>query len=146
MLVTPERRMSSWVMTKMAADASDNRCSFFAAEVTRISISCSISREMMSVSVEAGCMVAPAFAVGSDTRRNTATRAALRCSVAKTSFIVMASSRTAHIKKLQVGGSLPGAKSKSEAYALLLIGNLGKNLMVLLREMRFFEKLPQPYR
>src|SRR5438445_8723310 len=34
MFVAPERRMSSWVMTKMAAAVLESFCSFFETEVT----------------------------------------------------------------------------------------------------------------
>src|ERR1700674_912403 len=38
MLVAPERRMSSWVITKMAAATLDNFCSFLDTEVTSMFI------------------------------------------------------------------------------------------------------------
>ena len=37
-LVAPERRMSSWVITKIAAATCDNFCSFFETEVTSVFI------------------------------------------------------------------------------------------------------------
>jgi hypothetical protein len=50
MFVTPERRISSWVMTKIAAAASVSDCDFFDTEVTFRSISDSRGRVAGSIS------------------------------------------------------------------------------------------------
>jgi len=42
MVVNPERRISSWVMTKIAAGESASRVSFFETEVTDSFINCSM--------------------------------------------------------------------------------------------------------
>ena len=58
-VVTPERRISSWVMTNTAAGASLSRCSFLATEVTVMFISWARSMSRYSLPPAAAARTGP---------------------------------------------------------------------------------------